>query len=324
MIEPLYPAAIHGIRCWRVVTDQRDGGLLLKAAGVGTAWRPGGVIDAACGARGDHLAPAPDCTCGIHAFHPWNGNALVNGLANGPSQVVGVISAWGRIEVHLDGFRAEHVRIEALYIYGEDEDERSVVTELAERYGAELIEVPDLTAARRHATRLPGISRQEAARLVTESLELVLEPETGSFIGNDGIPIARSGYRHESPGAIPGLFETPVAGVSFRPEALQLAGFAPGSDVELRPEPDNEHDRHAIAVVDPETGAKAGYVPRKLNRRVGNAIKRGQVKRTIVLGQHRNLETGERIGLELLLSPTERIHLLSNTEVDPNEEEICF
>ena len=57
-----------------------------------------------------HESPHPSCQCGIYAYHrpglrayygewPWT---------------EGIVTAWGRIEVHADGFRAEHARIEAL------------------------------------------------------------------------------------------------------------------------------------------------------------------------------------------------------------------
>ncbi len=40
----------------------------------------------------------------------------------------------------------------------------------------------------------------------------------------------------------------PVAGVSYRAEALPDASFDPGRRLALVPEPDNEHDRNAVAV----------------------------------------------------------------------------
>lgn len=54
----------------------------------------------------------------------------------------------------------------------------------------------------------------------------------------------------------------PVAGVSFRPEALGDAGFDPGRRLALVPEPDNEHDPHAVAIWNAERTMQLGYVPR--------------------------------------------------------------
>jgi hypothetical protein len=53
----------------------------------------------------------------------------------------------------------------------------------------------------------------------------------------------------------------PVAGVTFRPEALPDPSFDPGSRLALVPEPDNEHDPNAVAVWNEERTLQAGYVP---------------------------------------------------------------
>jgi hypothetical protein len=54
----------------------------------------------------------------------------------------------------------------------------------------------------------------------------------------------------------------PVAGVSFRAEAVADASFDPGRRIALVPEPDNEHDPNAVAVWNEERTLQAGYVPR--------------------------------------------------------------
>jgi hypothetical protein len=56
----------------------------------------------------------------------------------------------------------------------------------------------------------------------------------------------------------------PVAGVSFRPEAVADASFDPGARLALVPEPENEHDPNAVAVWNAERTLQAGYVPREL------------------------------------------------------------
>src|SRR2546421_7160900 len=60
-----------------------------------------------------------------------------------------------------------------------------------------------------------------------------------------------------------------VAGVSYRIDALQDEGFAPGRRLALVAEPDNEHDPHAIGVWDDERRLQAGYVPAEIAPRVG-------------------------------------------------------
>ena len=57
-----------------------------------------------------HDSPHPDCQCGIYAYH-------APGLRSYYGEqwwCEGVIAAWGRIEVHADGLRAEYARVEAL------------------------------------------------------------------------------------------------------------------------------------------------------------------------------------------------------------------
>ena len=56
----------------------------------------------------------------------------------------------------------------------------------------------------------------------------------------------------------------PVAGVSFRPEALDDPSFEPGRVVALVPEPDNPHDPNAVAVWNEERTLQSGYVPREV------------------------------------------------------------
>ena len=59
-----------------------------------------------------HASPHPACQCGIYAYHTpgprsWFGEAY---------WCEGIVSAWGRLVVHGDGFRAEHARVEALAV----------------------------------------------------------------------------------------------------------------------------------------------------------------------------------------------------------------
>lgn len=53
----------------------------------------------------------------------------------------------------------------------------------------------------------------------------------------------------------------PVAGVTFRPEALPDPSFDPGRRLALVREPENEHDPNAVAVWNEERTLQAGYVP---------------------------------------------------------------
>jgi len=61
----------------------------------------------------------------------------------------------------------------------------------------------------------------------------------------------------------PRLRVVAVAGVSFRPGAVEDASFDPGRRLALVPEPDNEHDPNAVAIWNEEQTLQAGYVPRE-------------------------------------------------------------
>jgi hypothetical protein len=61
----------------------------------------------------------------------------------------------------------------------------------------------------------------------------------------------------------PRLLVLPVAGVSFRPDAVRDASFDPGRRLALVAEPENEHDPGAVAIWNEERTLQAGYVPRE-------------------------------------------------------------
>ena len=62
----------------------------------------------------------------------------------------------------------------------------------------------------------------------------------------------------------PRLLVVPVAGVSYRAEALPDPSFDPGRRLVLVPEPDNEHDPNAVAIWNEERTLQIGYVPREI------------------------------------------------------------
>ena len=56
----------------------------------------------------------------------------------------------------------------------------------------------------------------------------------------------------------------PVAGVSFRAEAVADGSFDPGARLALVREPENEHDANAVGVWNREQTLQAGYIPREV------------------------------------------------------------
>jgi hypothetical protein len=98
--------------------------------------------------------------------------------------------------------------------------------------------------------------------------------------------------RHEDPR----IRVIPVAGVSYRLDALQGDAFAPGQSLALVPEPDNEHDPNAVGVWDAEQRVQAGYVPAEIARELDAA----HWKAVSLL---EFFEDGRRVGLRVLLAP---------------------
>jgi hypothetical protein len=89
-----------------------------------------------------------------------------------------------------------------------------------------------------------------------------------------------------------------LAGASYRADALQDDGFAPGRRLALVPEPENEHDPHAVGVWDAARRLHAGYIPAD----VAPAL-RGD-EQALALWEFRG-EDGRRIGLRVLLAPAD-------------------
>ena len=94
----------------------------------------------------------------------------------------------------------------------------------------------------------------------------------------------------------PRIHVVPVAGVSYRMDAVQAEGFAPGRRLELVAEPDNEHDPNAIAIWDEAQRLQAGYVPAEVARTL-----RADEWQAVSLREF--AEEGRRGGLRVLLAP---------------------
>ena len=109
----LVPSPLYGLRTWSVVGEPGDE--RLSGPQQPAPWPVAGEwLEATCAAAGSHSAPAPDCACGIHAWHPRRRSARrVLALRR---QVAGVVEARGTVELHSDGFRAEQARPFALFL----------------------------------------------------------------------------------------------------------------------------------------------------------------------------------------------------------------
>lgn len=131
---PLFADSLFGLRFWKVVAD--EGGEGLAGPLQKTPWPAGGEwLHAQC-AKG-HVAPAPDCECGVHAWHPRRSSARDVLAARGT--VAGVVEAQGAIEVHEDGFRAARARPHVLFI--RPGSNAAQIRRLADRYDASVVEI---------------------------------------------------------------------------------------------------------------------------------------------------------------------------------------
>jgi hypothetical protein len=105
---PLVAGELIGLRIWPLQPFGR-----LRAAGWDILWPDGGrAMRATCAVGAGHDAPAPECSCGIYAWHPRPSSAeeLFAECARGGSGVAGIVAAWGAVEVHRTGFRAQYAR----------------------------------------------------------------------------------------------------------------------------------------------------------------------------------------------------------------------
>jgi hypothetical protein len=93
---------------------------------------------------------------------------------------------------------------------------------------------------------------------VSERLRLILERAPSGFHLRDAATGAR--VRWEDPR----VEVIPVAGVSYRAEALPDPSFDPGRRLALVAEPGNEHDPNAVGIWNEERTLQLGYVPREL------------------------------------------------------------
>jgi HIRAN domain len=134
--------------------------------------------------------------------------------------------------------------------------------------------------------------RARSARILTPRLRLWLERSGDGFRLRDAE--TEELVRHEDPR----IRVVPVAGVSYRLDALQDEAFAPGRRLSLVAEPDNEHDPHAIAIWDEGGTVQAGYVPAEVARGL-----RAEEWQAVSLVEFR--EDIRRVGLRVLLAPTD-------------------
>lgn len=102
LAEPLL-----GFRAWRLASD---GALVPWSAGTAGTWLAGdNTARCLAGGGARHAVPGHRCTCGLYALTDVRDPRLVPGR-----EAVGAVVAWGDVEAHRTGFRAQHARVVAL------------------------------------------------------------------------------------------------------------------------------------------------------------------------------------------------------------------
>jgi hypothetical protein len=93
-----------------------------------------------------------------------------------------------------------------------------------------------------------------------------------------------------------------VAGVTYRPEAVDHPAFALGRRVALVREPTNHYDANAVGVWDEAKTIQLGYLPRAIAAMFAPLLDSGDARAAMVVWEHRDTQ-GTRLGVNLLTAP---------------------
>jgi hypothetical protein len=105
-----------------------------------------------------------------------------------------------------------------------------------------------------------------------------------------------------------GLHVASVAGAGrHHAEALAAAPADPGAALELRRDPGNEHDPHAIQVWAGDL--QIGWVPREIAAAVAPSLDAGDPWSAVVLREQRASPRDPRTGATMLLAPAREVEL---------------
>jgi hypothetical protein len=130
----------------------------------------------------------------------------------------------------------------------------------------------------------------------------LIDPGSGRYLARDAPELAARG-----------LLVVGVAGAGrHHAEAIASDAVTPGSRLELRRDPENEHDPNAIAVH--AGGAQVGWVPREVAAELAPELDDGRPWSALVLREQRRSPRDPRHGLTMLLAPDRQLAL----RVGPN------
>jgi len=125
----------------------------------------------------------------------------------------------------------------------------------------------------------------------------LIAQDSGRYLARDAPELASRGLRVVS-----------VAGAGrHHADALASDAVGPGKSLELRRDPENEHDPNAVAVH--AGGAQVGWVPREVAAELAPELDEGRPWSALVLREQRRSPRDPRHGLTMLLAPAARIEL---------------
>lgn len=125
----------------------------------------------------DHDAPHAGCDCGYYAWHSLE---RVIGLGPCDGFIHGAVAAWGRMEVHADGFRAEYAQ-PVVFGYSDTYTVRSfrAAEDFAREHGVRLVPLDELP---------------EFASVFGAPVPENLRPEKKAGLERPGITLAQGAY----------------------------------------------------------------------------------------------------------------------------------
>ena len=262
--------------------------------------------------------------CGIYANHPHTYDAYrraEEALAE-PSgdEIAGVIEAWGKVELHTIGFRAEWARVATLFA---TPSTMRRCEALAEAYGARALLVPSRSTLRRELEKLDSLAPATVASLLVDERILVLTPARGDRWSN-GFELAEIDVDEDETRGRSGSrlgMSLSVAPRGAGADALQDRAFNLARDVRL--ELEERSGGVAVSVWDKELRHRLGLL-RGQQRTLAKNLEAGNVRRAIVTWQWRERGSGRRTAIRILATPLKRVairagHRRPHFEIEPGE-----
>jgi hypothetical protein len=116
----------------------------------------------------EHDAPDEHCECGLYSWRQPRPAWQTDAARSTPPSVIGAVASWGRIQVHADGFRAEHACVVLLAHHPEvGGAELAGLTDISELYRVDIVDVDELEQrALEYGSPLPASVTPAPAALI--------------------------------------------------------------------------------------------------------------------------------------------------------------